>query len=385
MARDGRRSATAVVRDWAAGLREHWFAGLTAGGLALVLLLVVLNALRRNLGELLFEQTPFLPWLRNVTEAFATGLITMLLVTLAVVATYNRTSSYRRLRYPALILAVFVASAAGTAIMALVESRGSWEFFANPAWAGSLGMWILAIWPRYLTLGLLIAGVFVAFRLREESETATQRVEVDRARFAMQMDEARLVVLRAQIEPHFLFNTLAIVRRLYQTEPAKAESMLGNLMRYLSVALPQMRAADSTLGREASLTESYLAIQQIRMGTRLAFEVDIPAALRDAQVPPMMILTLAENSIKHGLNPLPEGGAVRISARAEGEHIRLEVADTGQGFTTSSGGGTGLANTRARLAAMYGQAAQLVLSMNRPRGVTAAITLPRGVTAAPPP
>jgi len=201
----------------------------------------------------------------------------------------------------------------------------------------------------------------------------------------MQMDEARLAVLRAQIEPHFLFNTLAIVRRLYQTEPAKAESMLGNLMRYLSVALPQMRAADSTLGREASLTESYLAIQQIRMGTRLAFEVDIPAALRDAQVPPMMILTLAENSIKHGLNPLPEGGAVRISARAEGEHIRLEVADTGQGFTTSSGGGTGLANTRARLAAMYGQAAQLVLSMNRPRGVTAAITLPRGVTAAPPP
>src|SRR5262249_29175260 len=155
--------------------------------------------------------------------------------------------------------------------------------------------------------------------------------ELDRARFAQQLDEARLQVLQAQIEPHFLFNTLANVRRLYQTEPVAAESMLQNLMRYLAVALPQMRAVASTLGREAALTEAYLNIHRTRMGRRLTFEIEIPESLLHAPVPPMMLLTLAENAIKHGLNPLPEGGFVRISANADDGRLRLQVADSGQG------------------------------------------------------
>ncbi len=234
----------------------------------------------------------------------------------------------------------------------------------------------MAVWPRYAVLGLLIAAVFAFFRIREESEAARHRAELDRARLAQQMDEARLQMLQAQIEPHFLFNTLANVRRLYQTDAAAAESMLKNLMGYLAVALPQMRAVDSTLGREAALTESYLAIQRIRMGRRLTFDFDIPESLREAPMPPMMLLTLTENAIKHGLNPLPEGGFVRVSARVAGGQLRLQVADSGQGFTKSSGGGMGLANTRARLAAMYGPAAQLSLGLNRPRGVIATISLP---------
>jgi sensor histidine kinase YesM len=136
-----------------------------------------------------------------------------------------------------------------------------------------------------------------------------------------QMDEARLLMLQAQIEPHFLFNTLATVRRLYQTDAAAAESMLDNLMRYLAVALPQMRANDSTLGREVALAEAYLGIQQIRMGSRLVVAIDVPGGLREARLPPMMLLTLAENSIKHGLNPLPEGGYIHISARVDGRDL----------------------------------------------------------------
>jgi sensor histidine kinase YesM len=234
-------------------------------------------------------------------------------------------------------------------------------------------------WPRYVVLSIVIAVVFVFFRTREESEIATQRAELDRERFAQQMDEARLQMLQAQIEPHFLFNTLANVRRLYQSEPSVGETMLDNLMRYLAVALPQMRANDTTIGREAILIESFLTIQRIRMGQRLSFEIDIPESLRDIRIPPLMLLTLVENAIKHGLNPLPEGGMVRVSAALEGREIRIRVTDTGQGFTKSSGGGTGLANTRARLAAVYGPAARFALTLNQPRGVTAMICVPCSV------
>jgi LytS/YehU family sensor histidine kinase len=112
------------------------------------------------------------------------------------------------------------------------------------------------------------------------------------------------------------------------------------------------------------------------MGRRLAFEIDVPEALREVNVPSMMLTTLAENAIKHGLGPLPEGGFLRISARADDHRLRLIVADTGRGFEASSGTGVGLANIRARLAALYCGAARLVLVENAPRGVSATIELP---------
>ena len=281
---------------------------------------------------------------------------------------------------PSLALAVLVSSAVGVALVSALESRGSLEYFAeNGGWFVSFAR----TWPRYAVPGLLIAAVFVFFRMAEESDAALIEPRSIARASRSRWTKARLAMLQAQIEPHFLFNTLANVRRLYQTEPVAAESMLEDLMRYLGVALPQIRAIDSTLGREMALTESYLNIQRIRMGRRLAFDIDIPESLREAPVPPMMLLTLAENAIRHGLNPLPEGGFVRVSARVAGGQLRLQVADSGQGFTKTSGGGTGLANTRARLAAMYGPAAQLSLGLNHPRGVIATISLPYAPAALP--
>jgi LytS/YehU family sensor histidine kinase len=137
-----------------------------------------------------------------------------------------------------------------------------------------------------------------------------------------------------------------------------------------------MRASESTLGREADLCESYLAIQRIRMGSRLAVAIDVPASLRDASVPPMLVLTLVENAIKHGVGPQREGGSVHLTARRDGARLMLAVADSGQGFVRSSGAGTGLANTRARLAALHGDAAALALGLNEPHGVVATIVLP---------
>jgi len=361
-----------VPRSPAHVARQRWLAGLTWKGLALIALLCLLNALRRMIYA--FFDTSLDSWLVGLSDVFITGLIELLVITLAVVATYNRVSPVPRWRYPALALAIIISSAIGTALLGAEESRGKLDFFVSQT--GSLWSWIVATWPLYALLGVVLTAVFVYFRGAEESEAATHRAELDRARFAQQMDEARLQVLQAQIEPHFLFNTLANVRRLYRMSPETAESMLENLMRYLAVALPQMRASESTLGREAALAEAYLDIQQIRMGPRLGFAIEVPAELHDARLPPMMLLTLAENAIKHGLNPLPEGGFIRVSARIERDQLRLEVADSGQGFVNSSGGGTGLANISARLAALYGPAAQLSVGLNDPRGVTATIDLP---------
>ena len=229
---------------------------------------------------------------------------------------------------------------------------------------------------RFIVLGGALVAIYFLHARDQEAAEALHQAEMDRAGLDKQMLEARLQVLQAQVEPHFLFNTLANVRRLYQTDPAGGRAMLRHLSQYLSAALPRMRAASSTLGQEIELTSAYLNVQQVRMGRRLAFEVAVPEPLAAAAVPPMMLITLVENAIKHGLNPLPEGGFVRISAQAQDGKLRLWVADTGRGFTASSGTGVGLANIRARLAALYGAEAQLRLAENTPRGITAMIELP---------
>jgi LytS/YehU family sensor histidine kinase len=183
-------------------------------------------------------------------------------------------------------------------------------------------------------------------------------------------------VLEAQIEPHFLFNTLANVKRLYEIDPANGARMLQNLKAYLAVALPQMRENASTLGREMAHVTAYLDIQKIRMGRRLAFAIDLPESLRDARMPALMLLTLVENAIKHGLNPLREGGAITIRAARQGDRLQVAISDTGRGFVQTSGGGTGLANIRARLTALYGNRASLALAQNAPHGITATIEIP---------
>ena len=357
-------------RDRAQSWRQRWFAGITRNGVALVALACLANALS--------GLTHFPPDVRlaGVAQVFGRTAISMTLTMLVVVATINRVPSAPRWRYPALGLAILVSTAVGILIRGLIAAGGWSAWLAETSANGGIGWWLYGSLLFYGGIFVLFAAVFVFYRLREEHESATRRAELARARSEQQMDEARLSMLQAQIEPHFLFNTLANVRRLYQTEPSAGGSMLQNLMRYLAVALPQMRASDSTLGREATLTESYLEIQRTRMGRRLAFEIDVPASLRDIAIPPMMLITLVENAIKHGINPLSEGGFVRVGAQLTDGQLCLQVADSGQGFTKTSGGGTGLANIRARLAGLYGRAARLTLAVNTPRGVTATIVLP---------
>jgi len=222
----------------------------------------------------------------------------------------------------------------------------------------------------------LIAGLHEFLRISRRAAGALHDAQLRRIAIEGDLAEGRLQVLQAQIEPHFLFNSLANLRRLMRIDALAGQAMLTDLLRYLEVALPRMRDDHSTLGRDAELIRAFLAVHQVRMGDRLQTEIDIPSTLASRKVPPMMLLTLVENALKHGLGPLPEGGSVRVSATLASGRLLLSVADDGRGLVPGSGGGTGLANIRARLKAAYGSAAALSLRLNEPRGVVAAIELP---------
>jgi signal transduction histidine kinase len=199
-------------------------------------------------------------------------------------------------------------------------------------------------------------------------EMRERRLELER-----QLAEAQLRTLQSQVEPHFLFNTLAHLRRLYQTDFPAGQAMLRHLGRYLRAARSAMGEPGIPLARDLELAVAYLNIQKVRMGPRLAFSVDVADALMPCLLPPLTLTTLVENAIKHGLSALAEGGTVRIEARASDGVAVIDVVDDGVGFQSSIGTGVGLANVRARLGLLYGGDAGLSLLTNDPRGVTARI------------
>ena len=311
-------------------------------------------------------------WLLNVLGGLWRICVMAATMLVVIIGTANLGPQHGPKRLVALAVAVVLSAGAGCLLRALIP----WIL------GGDVELLMLRyVWPRYALLGGMMTAVGEFYRLEVASLEAAQRAEIDHVAFEREMAGARLQVLQAQVEPHFLFNTLANVRRLYDEDRAAGRTMLEKLMRYLEVALPRMRHDESTLAHDSELVEAFLHIQRIRMGRRLAFSVDIPPELRAHHVPPMMLLTLVENSIKHGLNPLPDGGLIRVTARAEGDRLILTVADTGVGFAPGSGSGVGLANICARLAAQFGDRASLALENNELGGATATIALPLATTA----
>lgn len=188
---------------------------------------------------------------------------------------------------------------------------------------------------------------------------------------------ARLSLLHAQVEPHFLYNTLASAQLLARSDPPRADQMLGHLIQYLRHSLPRTEDELSTLGAELERAVAYLEILKIRMGPRLSVQVEVPGDLRATPLPPMMLQTLVENAIKHGLEPRTAGGTVWIRARRSDGAVAVTVADDGDGFNTrNSGTGIGLKNVRERLRLVFGGAASLSVVANFPAGVAATITVP---------
>jgi hypothetical protein len=315
--------------------------------------------------------TTALPWIEETAYMVRQHLITGVLVLVAVAAAEallpDRLGKRRqRIGTAAVILCACMLGAVLRVVVAGNRFENTREF----------AVWFVVTVTLWATIGVIAAGVAGAW-LRD-SDLRRRLLEHDTAEAALAARalEAQLAALQAQVEPHFLFNTLANVRRLYEIDGAQGRRMLGSLLDYLRAALPAMRRSEAMLADEFGLVRAYLTVLQHRMGRRLRFEVGFAPEVGGVAIPPLSVPTLVENAVRHGLAPLPEGGTVRVEASARDGGIVIAVRDDGAGFTGSSGSGVGLSNTRARLAAQFGGAAKLELRENHPRGVVAEIYLP---------
>jgi signal transduction histidine kinase len=355
--------------------RQEFLRVFNFGTVAIVFYLCLLLAFTRWLPNLYLEDrsTAIDEGIRYLRQTLISGMTALAAIALVQASAEANTWSARR---TIVIGAIAVVTAATTsAVLRLLAVHMQLSELAQ-RWPWALG--VIALWSLVGGLGFALA------HLARADRAARQRlldVECARETLGVQMVQARLSALQAQIEPHFLFNTLATVKRLYETVPERGREMLVSLIDYLHAALPSMRGNGSTLKRELELARAYLTILQMRMGERLRFTIDCDSTLADADVPPLVLGTLIENAIKHGLAPLPEGGGISIRAARDGDRLRLEVRDSGRGFSDHAGSGVGLANIRSRLAALYGNGANLTLSANSPRGVIAAIALPLHTTS----
>lgn len=236
------------------------------------------------------------------------------------------------------------------------------------------------LWAQWPTLGwgfgLTVHGLSVfAGRSFFGSEWQEKKVDEIMAREKLKVVSSEKQLMQAQIEPHFLFNTLATIQSLIGRSPENANLMMDNFIAYLRQSLSASRAHEGTVKQEFDLLRNYLELLKIRMVDRLRFELDLPADLHNVSLAPMLLQPIVENAIKHGLEPKIEGGTVRVSARRDGAQMVLSVADNGLGFSDHAGAGVGLSNLRERLAVLYDGQATLTVADASP-GTVITIQVP---------
>ena len=241
--------------------------------------------------------------------------------------------------------------------------------------------------PHWFFLLIVVSAIIkvVAGGKRRAEVTANEATkQAETEQLERTVLEARMEALQAQIEPHFLFNTLASIDQLIQTDPPRASKMQQSLIRYLRSAMPQMREGRRpTLGQQVNLCAAFLEIMAVRMDGRLQTVVSVPEGLKSAVFPSMMLQTLVENAIKHGLEPKPEGGRLEISAEVADGQLAVHVLDTGVGFMPTAEAGVGLANVRERLQALYKGRAELIITVPPAGGTCATIKVPYEIAPAP--
>ena len=235
---------------------------------------------------------------------------------------------------------------------------------------------------QLLFLGVIFGSIITYFFSSREQiaeyKAQIQEEKIKRLTSEKKAAEANLKLLQAQIEPHFLFNTLSNVLSLLDTNPKKGQSMLFNFIQYLRVSISKIRQEKATLGQEMEMIRAYLNVFKFRMGDRLHYKIDLPKNLEDILFPPMLIQPLVENAIKHGLEPKVDGGEISISGIEKDGFLKLEVVDTGMGFREERESGMGLANIRERLQSLYGNRGRLILEEHQPHGLKATIEVPHG-------
>lgn len=277
------------------------------------------------------------------------------------------------------LLAIVLCTAFGIALAGVILSGPSSYYLRPDALAG------LLIFG--LVIGTAMLAVLVAGERRLQRQTLDARKSEQMATAARLLAEAQLRALQAQIEPHFLYNTLANVVSLIDTRPAQAKRMLERFIDFLRASLAASRAGSATLGAQLDLAAAYLDVLGVRMGQRLRWRIEADDACRALTVAPMLVQPLVENAVQHGLEPKLEGGEIVLRAALDDGLLRIEVGDNGHGLVDAPprpGGGVGLSNLRERVRQLYGPDARLELLENPGGGVLARLLLPRSRTEVTP-
>jgi signal transduction histidine kinase len=239
-------------------------------------------------------------------------------------------------------------------------------------------------WTVLIVAPLLVLGSL--YRERDaQARNQALAFELERSVLERQAVDAKLKLLQAQIEPHFLFNTLANVQQLVESGSVRAGPVLNSLIAYLRAAMPKLHDEQQTLGNELAMVRAYLELMQMRMPDRLQFSIDAGNVAQDLAFPALGLLTLVENAVRHGIDPSEAGGRIDVTALRDSQtgDVRITVADTGVGLRETSAGGVGLANLRARLSATYGAGARLEMHEVQPHGVRAEIVFAPQFAAPP--
>ena len=291
---------------------------------------------------------------------------------------FNAAGAWRQRWMPvwvARLLAVTLGGVLAPLIVQMITVGGNISAFLN---SRSLvgGYWMVA--TNALIFGLPFA--LGALYQERDAQARAQALQfaLERETLKRQATDAQLRLLTAQIEPHFLLNTLANVQELIESGSPKAVPVFRSLIAYLRAAMPQLRQEEATLGNEEKLVQAYLELMLMRMPDRLTYELRIDPALRSLRFPAMSLLTLVENAIRHGIDPAVAGGYIEIGAEAPtSTTLHLWVADTGVGMSDKAGAGLGLSNLESRLKAFFGPSARLELSEVAPHGLRADLFLDR--------
>jgi hypothetical protein len=277
-------------------------------------------------------------------------------------------------RWVAQLLAVGLAAPVATLLAYLWIVEGDVTRFV--AHEGLISGFV-SISSASLVVGLLLA-LGALYRQRDVQARAQElSFALERSTLERQALDARLRLLHAQIEPHFLFNTLANVQQLVESGSPRAAPVLQSLIAYLRAAVPSLGDGNATLGTEMTLVNAYLDLMRMRMPDRLAYSVSWPAELASLRFPPMALLTLVENAVRHGVDPSETGGRIQVEAREQSGQVEVVVADTGVGMSETAAPGTGLNNLRERLRAFFGETAQLQMLQEQPHGLKAVIVFPK--------
>ena len=333
------------------------------------LVLVVAAALLSALALMPFALNPYLELLG---ETLFVGMV--LLFAFTVAGAWRQTVLPRSV---AQLLAVVLGAGLSPLVVQLLSAGGDFGAFigSRPMVRG----YVLVTFAAAIIGGLFALGALYRERDARARAEALQ-FALERETLQRQAADARLHLLTAQIEPHFLLNTLANVQQLVDSGSPRAAPVFRSLIEYLRAALPRLHQQGATLGDEEGLVRAYLELMLMRMPDRLAFTLDIDPALRALPFPQMGLLTLVENAVRHGIDPACDGGRIEVGARREPDGaLRLWVADSGAGLAQGSGTGSGLRNLRERLQAFFGADADLALVEQAPHGVRAEIrVMPRG-------